>query len=83
MGLLSGEHPSKRCAVLEHMTLALQPILEKGIVDHSIVHRALLEYMCIENESLVTYNLAAIWVTSCTNDPYKRRFKVWRTLYYT
>lgn len=52
--LLSGEHPSKRSAVLEHMTLALQPILEKGIVDHSIVHRALLEYMCISNKSSVT-----------------------------
>lgn len=52
--LLSGEHPSKKSAVLEHMTLALQPILEKGIVDHSIVHRALLEYMCIANKSSVT-----------------------------
>ena len=52
--LLSGEHPSKKSSVLEHMTLALQPILEKGIVDHSIVHRALLEYICIENKSSVT-----------------------------
>lgn len=52
--LISGEHPSKKNAVLEHMTLALQPILEKGIVDHSIVHRALLEYICIANKSSVT-----------------------------
>ena len=52
--LLSGEHSSKMAAVLEHMTLASQPILEIGIVDHSIGHRVLLEYICIENKSSVT-----------------------------
>ncbi|XP_057817317.2 pumilio homolog 24 isoform X2 [Cryptomeria japonica] len=51
---LSGELPSKKNAVLEHMTLALQPILEKGIVDHSIVHRGLMEYMSIADKTSVT-----------------------------
>lgn len=36
------------------MTLALQPILEKGIVDHSIVHRALMEYISIADKTSVT-----------------------------
>eukprot|EP01018_Ginkgo_biloba_P028107 Gb_02879 [translate_table: standard] len=52
--LLSGELPSKRSAILEHMSSALQPILEKGIVDHSIVHRVLVEYMSMANKSSVT-----------------------------
>ena len=55
MDLLSGEHPFKKPLVLEHVTLALQPILEKGIVDHSIVHRALLECICTENKTYVKY----------------------------
>lgn len=48
--LLAKEPPSKRTSVLEHMAAALQPILEKGIVDHSIVHRALVEYLSIANK---------------------------------
>lgn len=35
----------KRASVIEHLALALQPILEKGIVDHAIVHRVTLDYL--------------------------------------
>jgi hypothetical protein len=38
--------------MLQHMTLSLQPILEKGIVDHSIVHRALVEYLSVSKQVL-------------------------------
>ncbi|KAI3459244.1 hypothetical protein Pfo_015907 [Paulownia fortunei] len=38
-------------SVLRHMTSVLQPILEKGILDHSIVHRALMEYFSIADQS--------------------------------
>ncbi len=48
--LLATEPAAKRRAVLEHMTLALQPILEKGIVDHSIIHRAIVEYLSISKK---------------------------------
>lgn len=45
--LLAHEPSTKRRSVLEHMTASLQPILEKGIIDHSIIHRALIEYLSI------------------------------------
>ncbi|CAK9224791.1 unnamed protein product, partial [Sphagnum troendelagicum] len=51
--LLATEPAAKRRAVLEHMTLALQPILEKGIVDHSIIHRAIVEYLSISKKSMI------------------------------
>lgn len=35
------------------MTSVFQPILEKGILDHSIVHRALLEYLAIADKVLL------------------------------
>ncbi|XP_073145377.1 pumilio homolog 24 [Henckelia pumila] len=38
-------------SVLRHMTSVLQPILEKGIIDHSIVHKALMEYLSIADKS--------------------------------
>ncbi|KAK4338905.1 hypothetical protein RND71_040367 [Anisodus tanguticus] len=38
-------------SVIRHMTSVLQPILEKGILDHSIVHRALVEYLTIADQS--------------------------------
>ena len=38
------------------MALCLQPILEKGIVDHSIIHRALVEYLTVVNKVNVTYD---------------------------
>ncbi|KAE9602581.1 putative armadillo-like helical protein [Lupinus albus] len=37
-------------SVLRHMVSVIQPILEKGIVDHSIIHRLLLEYFSIADQ---------------------------------
>ncbi|KAJ9699672.1 hypothetical protein PVL29_005507 [Vitis rotundifolia] len=37
-------------SVLRHMSSVIQPILEKGIVDHSIIHRALMEYLSIADK---------------------------------
>ena len=45
--LLASADSTKRRQVLEHMMLALQPILEKGIVDHSLTHRALAEFLAV------------------------------------
>ncbi len=36
--------------VLRYMTSVIQPILEKGIVDHSIIHRVLIEYFSIADQ---------------------------------
>ncbi|KAK7363536.1 hypothetical protein VNO77_05682 [Canavalia gladiata] len=44
----------QRGSVLRHMTSVIQPILEKGIVDHSILHRVLLEYFSIADKTSVT-----------------------------
>ncbi|GAU48158.1 hypothetical protein TSUD_198160, partial [Trifolium subterraneum] len=41
-------------SVSRHMSLVIQPILEKGIVDHSILHRVLLEYFTIADKTSVT-----------------------------
>ena len=41
---------------MEHMALCLQPILEKGIVDHSIIHRALVEYLTVVNKVNVIFD---------------------------
>lgn len=38
-------------AVLRHMASVFQPILEKGIVDHSILHTALVEYFTIADKT--------------------------------
>ncbi|XP_055818365.1 pumilio homolog 24 [Solanum dulcamara] len=38
-------------SVIRHMSSVLQPILEKGILDHSIIHRALVEYLTIADQS--------------------------------
>lgn len=40
----------RKSSVLRHMATVLQPILEKGIVDHSIIHRALVEYLSIADK---------------------------------
>ncbi|XP_021730294.1 pumilio homolog 24-like [Chenopodium quinoa] len=40
----------KKLSVLRHMTCVIQPILEKGIVDHSIIHKALIEYLSIADK---------------------------------
>lgn len=37
-------------SVVRHMTSVLQPIMEKGILDHSIIHRALVEYLTIADQ---------------------------------
>ncbi|KAH0780180.1 hypothetical protein KY290_006607 [Solanum tuberosum] len=37
-------------SVIRHMTSVLQPILEKGILDHSIIHWALVEYLTIADK---------------------------------
>ncbi|XP_072994373.1 pumilio homolog 24 isoform X1 [Typha latifolia] len=44
----------QRSSVLQHMTSVIQPLLEKGIVDYSIVHTTLLEYFTIADKSSVT-----------------------------
>ncbi|XP_024374908.1 pumilio homolog 24 [Physcomitrium patens] len=49
----AAEPAAKKRSVLEHMTLALQPILEKGIVDHSIIHRAIVEYLSVSKKSMI------------------------------
>ncbi|KAL3812975.1 hypothetical protein ACJIZ3_014243 [Penstemon smallii] len=41
----------QKSSVIRHMTSVLQPILEKGILDHSIVHRAILEYLTIADKT--------------------------------
>nr|GEV05758.1 pumilio homolog 24 [Tanacetum cinerariifolium] len=38
-------------AVVRHMSAVLQPILEKGIIDHSILHKALVEYLTIADKT--------------------------------
>ncbi|KAM5568884.1 pumilio [Rosa sericea] len=44
----------QKSSVLKHMTSVIQPILEKGIVDHSILHRVLIEYFTIAEEFSAT-----------------------------
>ncbi|KAK6265341.1 hypothetical protein QUC31_016178 [Theobroma cacao] len=41
----------QKSSVLRHMNSVIQPILEKGIVDHSMIHRVLLEYLSIADQS--------------------------------
>lgn len=38
-------------AVNRHMTAIIQPILEKGIVDHTITHKLLIEYLTIADKT--------------------------------
>jgi pumilio family protein 6 len=40
----------QKASVLRHMASEIQPILEKGIVDHSIIHRVLIEYFSIADQ---------------------------------
>lgn len=40
----------QKASVSRHMASVLEPILEKGIVDHSIIHRALVEYLSIADQ---------------------------------
>lgn len=40
----------QKASVSRHMTSVIQPILEKGIVDHSIIHRVLVEYFTVADK---------------------------------
>ncbi|XP_078149076.1 pumilio 24 [Carex rostrata] len=44
----------KKKLVLEHMNKVIQALLEKGIVDYSIVHTAILEYFTIADKTSAT-----------------------------
>ncbi|KAG9441017.1 hypothetical protein H6P81_016871 [Aristolochia fimbriata] len=44
----------QKASVLQHMVSVIQPILEKGIVDHSIIHCALMEFLSIADKSSAT-----------------------------
>lgn len=44
----------QKSAVLLHMATVIQPILEKGIIDHSIIHTLLAEYFTIADKSSAT-----------------------------
>ncbi|KAJ1686017.1 hypothetical protein LUZ63_017407 [Rhynchospora breviuscula] len=44
----------QKSSVLQHMTQVIQPLLEKGIVDYSIVHTAILEYLTIADKTSAT-----------------------------
>ncbi|ONK61619.1 uncharacterized protein A4U43_C08F31840 [Asparagus officinalis] len=44
----------QKSSVLQHMTSVIQPILEKGILDYSIIHTCLLEYFTIADKSSAT-----------------------------
>ncbi|ESQ48257.1 hypothetical protein EUTSA_v10020259mg [Eutrema salsugineum] len=41
--------------VVRHMTGIIQPILEKGIVDHSIIHKLLIEYLTIADKTSAAF----------------------------
>ncbi|THU64659.1 hypothetical protein C4D60_Mb01t28790 [Musa balbisiana] len=41
----------QKSSVLQHMMSVIQPLLEKGIVDHSIIHKALVEFFTIADKS--------------------------------
>ncbi|KAI3848597.1 hypothetical protein MKX03_010307 [Papaver bracteatum] len=44
----------QKASVQWHMASVIQPILEKGIVDHSIIHSALLEYFSVADKVLMS-----------------------------
>ncbi|KAF7835404.1 pumilio-like protein 24-like [Senna tora] len=72
-------------SVLRHMTSVIQPILEKGIVDHTIIHRLLMEYFSIADKVLlypfpVKYNSTAVESTSRLDDWYKGWSQTWNSL---
>ncbi|VAH97645.1 unnamed protein product [Triticum turgidum subsp. durum] len=41
----------QKSSVLQHMTTVVQPVLEKGIVEYSIVHTVILEYLTIADKT--------------------------------
>ncbi|CAL9192262.1 unnamed protein product, partial [Musa hybrid cultivar] len=40
----------QKSSVLQHMMSVIQPLLEKGIVDHPIIHKALMEFFTIADK---------------------------------
>ncbi|CAN7106771.1 pumilio homolog 24 [Brassica rapa] len=42
-------------SVIRHMTAIVQPILEKGIVDHNITHKLLIEYMTVADKTSAAF----------------------------
>ncbi|KAL2611233.1 hypothetical protein R1flu_022925 [Riccia fluitans] len=51
--MMAKEPASKQNTMVQHMMMSIQPILEKGIVDHHITHRALAEYLSVCKRSMV------------------------------
>ncbi|CAI9119004.1 OLC1v1020651C1 [Oldenlandia corymbosa var. corymbosa] len=45
----------QKSSVSRHLSAVLQPILEKGILDHSIIHKALMEYLTIADKNVMVY----------------------------
>jgi pumilio family protein 6 len=45
----------QKSSVRQYMTTIIQPILEKGIVEYSIVHTVLLEYLTIADKVNVIF----------------------------
>ncbi|KAM3279716.1 hypothetical protein ACQJBY_046845 [Aegilops geniculata] len=41
----------QKSSVLQHMTTVIQPVLEKGIVEYSVVHLVILEYLTIADKT--------------------------------
>ncbi|XP_065043375.1 pumilio homolog 24-like isoform X2 [Musa acuminata AAA Group] len=41
----------QKSSVLQHMMSVIQPLLEKGIVDYSIIHKVLMEFFTIADKS--------------------------------
>lgn len=41
----------QKSSVLQYMTIVIQPLLEKGIVEYSIVHTVILEYLTIADKT--------------------------------
>ena len=39
------KHPAKRDAFLKHMNQSIEPIIAKGVFNHSLLHRLLSEYL--------------------------------------
>lgn len=47
----------QKSSILQHMSSLIQPILDKAIVDHSIVHTILMEYFSIADKVIYLYPL--------------------------
>lgn len=44
----------QKSSILQHMSSLIKPILDKAMVDHSIVHTILMEYFSIADKLSVT-----------------------------